>query len=423
MLVHLRLSREDEHDAIGEFRELARSGGFSCAALVTGRREAPHQRWFVGEGKLAEIRALVQEHAAEIVLFDHDLSPSQQRNVERALEVRAITRTELILYIFAERAHTHEGKLQVELAQLEHARTRLVRGWTHLDRQKGGIGMRGAGESQIELDQRMLNERVRTIGKRLEVVRRRRGESRRKRHRKSVVTVALVGYTNAGKSTLFNRLTDAQAVAKNLLFATLDPTLRRLPVHGTGEVVLADTVGFIRQLPVSLVEAFKATLEEVAGADLLLHVIDAAADDVEAQSEQVRVVLREIGAGDLPVLEVMNKIDLVECEPRIDRDAEGRPIRVWSSAARGTGIDLLERALAERLGVRHRGLLVLLAPEAGKTRSWLYRLGAVVCEEVREDGRLAMTLNVDDAARARLARDPGVSLQGLQGVHRISPSP
>ncbi len=412
VLVHLRLSRGEESEAIHEFEELVRSAAMERVALVGGRRDAPHPRWFVGEGKLAEIKAAVTLHDAEIVVFDHELTPSQQRNVERELGVRALTRTELILLIFGQRARTHEGKLQVELAQLKHAQTRLVRGWTHLDRQKGGVNMRGAGETQIELDQRMLAERVRVIGRRLDTVRKRRVDARRKRHRAAVSTVALVGYTNAGKSTLFNRLADADVLAKNLLFATLDPTLRKLRIASRNDVVLADTVGFIRSLPVSLVAAFKATLEEVAEADLLLHVIDASASDADEQIDEVRSVLTDIGAGDRPVLDVMNKLDLIGGEPRIDRNADGVAERVWLSAANGRGVELLEAAITARLGGRVNEVRVLLAPEAGKTRSWLYRLGAVVAEEIREDGRLALTLNVDDRVEKRLVREPGVSLQG-----------
>lgn len=422
VLVHVRFTQDDEALEILEFEELVRAADIQQLALLTGRRQRPDARWFIGTGKLGELRAALTEHAADLVVFDHELSPAQQRNIEKELNCRVVTRTELILYIFAARARTHEGQLQVELAQLRHAQTRLVRGWTHLDRQKGGIGLRGAGETQIELDQRILTDRVRAIEKRLEKVRKQREQGRRQRQRAAVATVALVGYTNAGKSTLFNQLTAAGVLAVDRLFATLDPTLRKLPVNGHGEVVLADTVGFIRHLPHSLVEAFKATLEEVVQADLLLHVIDASAADGDERSAQVRDVLREIGADEQPLLEVYNKIDQVSETPRVERDAHGQPIRVWLSARSGDGVELLADAITERLGADAVATQVWLSPVAGKTRSWLYRLGAVLQEQVAEDGRLELTVRLDPQLLARLAAEPGVLLPGSHGVHRISPS-
>jgi GTP-binding protein HflX len=423
VLVHVRFTQDDEALEILEFEDLVRAADIQPLAVLTGRRQRPDPRLYIGTGKLAELRAALTEHAADLVVFDHELSPAQQRNVEKELKCRVVTRTELILHIFASRARTAEGQLQVELAQLRHAQTRLVRGWTHLERQRGGIGLRGgAGETQIELDQRILTERVRAIEKRLEKVRKQRDQGRRKRQRAAVATVALVGYTNAGKSTLFNQLTSAGVLAVDRLFATLDPTLRKLPVNGHGEVVLADTVGFIRHLPHSLVEAFKATLEEVVQADLLLHVIDASASDGDERAAQVRNVLREISADERPVLEVYNKIDQINEKPRVERDEQGQPIRVWLSARSGDGVELLADAITERLGADAVSTQVLLSPVAGKTRSWLYRLGAVLTEQVAQDGQLELTVRLDPQLLARLAAEPGVLLPGSLGVHRISPS-
>jgi len=421
--VHILFSQLDEHEEIEEFAELVRAADIQNLALLSGRRKRPDARWFIGTGKLTELREALVEHAADLVVFDHELTPAQQRNIELELKCRVVTRTELILYIFAARARTHEGQLQVELAQLRHAQTRLVRGWTHLDRQKGGIGLRGAGETQIELDQRILSERVRAIDKRLEKVRKQREQGRRQRQRAEVATVAVVGYTNAGKSTLFNTLTDAHVHAEDRLFATLDPTLRKLPIDGIGNVVLADTVGFIRQLPHSLIDAFKATLVEVAQADLLLHVIDATMNEDEERAEQVRAVLAEIGADQQPLLEVYNKIDRVNEPARIDRDDNGVPIAVWVSAQRGDGMALLVQAVTERLGVDSSPTQVWLPPSAGKTRSWLYGLGAVLHEHTAADGGMELTVRLNPQSLARLAALPGVLLPGSRAVHRIAPAP
>ena len=299
-----------------ELAELARSADLIVVDTVVARREAPDSRWFVGSGKVQEIKAQLAYTDAEILLTNHDLSPGQQRNLEQELDCRLITRTELILTIFAERARSHEGQLQVELAQLKHAQTRLVRGWTHLDRQKGGIGLRGAGEKQIELDQRMLAERLKATEQKLSDVAKRREQNRRGRNRRGTPTVSLVGYTNAGKSTLFNSVTNADVLAEDKLFATLDPTMRRINVPGAGEVVLTDTVGFVSSLPHALVEAFKATLEEVVHSDLLLHVIDIADPSWQERVEQVEAVLKEIGAKEVPSIRVMNKADLLSVEER-----------------------------------------------------------------------------------------------------------
>jgi GTP-binding protein HflX len=386
VLVHLNLVSESEREDPREFEELVLSAGGDPVAFVMGAREAPHARTFVGKGKLEEIAEEVRLHEAEIVMFNHALSPSQERNLEQELGCRVLDRTGLILDIFAQRARTHEGKLQVELAQLEHMSTRLVRGWTHLERQKGGIGLRGPGETQLETDRRLLRARIKAISGRLEKVHKQRDQGRRSRRRAEVPTVSLVGYTNAGKSTLFNRLTNSEVYAADQLFATLDPTLRRLDLDNIGSVVLADTVGFIAHLPHKLVEAFKATLEETRNADLLLQVVDAASEDREDNMLQVQEVLSEIGADKTPQLIIYNKLDLLEQPARIDRDERGKPARVWLSAQTGEGIELLLEAIAELLGQDMVSQELHLAPAQGRLRAALYQLGAVEAEQHGDDG-------------------------------------
>ena len=402
LLVHLNLSTEAEREDPREFEELVLSAGGDPVDFVFGQREAPHPRYFVGTGKLAELAALVEQHRIEVVLFNHALTPSQERNLEKALHCRVLDRTGLILDIFAQRARTHEGKLQVELAQLQHMSTRLVRGWTHLERQKGGIGLRGPGETQLETDRRLLRARIKSITARLAKVEKQRAQGRRSRQRADIPAVSLVGYTNAGKSTLFNRLTESGAYAANQLFPTLDPTLRRLEIPDCGPVVLADTVGFIRHLPHKLVDAFRATLEETVSADLLLHVVDAASEDRLEHIEQVEAVLKEIGAEEVPRLEVFNKLDLLEQSPRVDRDASGRPQRVWVSANSGEGCELLTQCLAELLGgdrVDHR---LNLRPDQGRLRAKLYNLGAVVEENHSGDGYVQLHVRLDRREWRRL---------------------
>ena len=402
VLVHLNLSSESEREDPREFEELVLSAGGDPVAYVMGQRDAPHPRTFVGSGKLEEIAHEVRSNDAEVVMFNHALSPSQERNLERELKCRVLDRTGLILDIFAQRARTHEGKLQVELAQLQHMSTRLVRGWTHLERQKGGIGLRGPGETQLETDRRLLRARIKSITARLEKVRRQRDQGRRSRRRAELPTVSLVGYTNAGKSPLFNCLTGSEVYAANQLFATLDPTLRRLELEHAGPIILADTVGFISHLPHKLVEAFKATLEETLSADLLLHVIDAASEERDEAIFQVEEVLAEIGADAVPQLQVYNKIDLLEQAPRIDRDPMGRPERMWLSAATGEGSELLLEAIAELVGDDMVTEELELNPTQGRLRAALYRLGAVEAETHGDDGNAHLSVRLPRADWDRL---------------------
>ena len=387
VLVHLDFPDESTREDLTEFKMLVSSAGVNELTVVTGKRSTPHPKFFVGSGKAEEIADAVRLYQADVVLFNHSLSPSQEKNIEALCQCRVIDRTTLILDIFAQRARTHEGKLQVELAQLRHMSSRLIRGWTHLERQKGGIGLRGPGETQLETDRRLLSERMINIRKRLEKVERQRQQGRRSRTRAELPTLSLVGYTNAGKSTLFNVLTQSKVYAADQLFATLDPTLRRIELEGVGGVILADTVGFIRHLPHDLVAAFKATLTETREAELLLHVVDISDDRRSENIEQVEYVLAEIEADEVPQLIICNKIDnLDDIEPRIDRDDQGRPIRVWLSAQANIGIDLFFTALAERLSnqvVQHQ---LAIPPSAGKLRGALYKLNCITDEHYDEQG-------------------------------------
>ena len=408
VLVHVSFSDENNKEDIDELKLLVSSAGVNSVAIVTGPRKSPHPRFFVGTGKAQEVADTVRTMEADIVIFNHALTPAQLRNMEALCECLVLDRTALILDIFAQRARTFEGKLQVELAQLHYMSSRLIRGWSHLDKQKGGVGMRGPGETQLETDRRLLAARISTIKSRLEKVSKQREQGRRSRLRNEVPTVSLVGYTNAGKSTLFNQITAAEVYAADQLFATLDPTLRKIAVEDVGTCILADTVGFIRHLPHDLVAAFKATLQETREATLLLHVVDCSDENSLANIEAVDHVLNEIDAGEVPFLMVMNKIDaLEEGEPRIDYDDLGQPVRVWISAQKNIGIDLLFNALTHLLSGKIRSLQLSIPPEQGKLRALFYQLECIQEEEYAEDGNCILDIRLNSADWHRLIKQEG----------------
>jgi len=420
ILVHLEGQDSEASEDPQEFQELAMSAGADMVAFFCVPSSRLTAKFLIGSGKVEELRDQVKAIEADLVIFNHTLTPSQERNLERAFECRVLDRTGLILDIFAQRARTHEGKLQVELAQLDHMSTRLVRGWTHLERQKGGIGLRGPGETQLETDRRLLRVRIRQIKQKLEKVRSQREQARRGRRRADIPSVSLVGYTNAGKSTLFNALTTSEVYAADQLFATLDPTLRRLQLDDLGPIVLADTVGFIRHLPHKLVEAFRATLEESSNSDLLLHVIDAHEPERMAQIEQVQNVLKEIGAHELPMLEVYNKLDLLDgVEPQIQRDADGKPLRVWLSAREGRGLELLRQAVAELLGEDLFVATLQLPQRLGRLRAQFFALGAVQSEEHDELGRSLLAVRLPRVELNRLVSREGLEPQAFIEQHTL----
>jgi len=405
---------------MAEFKALAASAGTLSVGVVLAARPRPDPRYFVGSGKAEEIKACADEHDADVVLVDQGLSPSQERNLEKLTNRRVLDRNGLILDIFAQRARSFEGKLQVELAQLSHLASRLVRGWTHLERQKGGIGLRGPGETQLETDRRLVGKRIRTLKSRLEKLARQRDTSRHVRREVPVPTVALVGYTNAGKSTLFNALTGSATYVADQLFATLDPTVRRIKLADVGEVVLADTVGFVRALPHELVAAFRSTLQEARDADLLLHVVDASDPLRNERIDQVREVLKSIGAGDIPSLLVFNKVDLLggepgvatqgACAPRIVMDADGVAAQAWVSAATGAGLDELRGTLARAVRPNQVRRTLHLELPAAAVRSDLYRRNAVRAERQCDDGSWELDVELDLTEVAKLLGARGVNL-------------
>ncbi|EGR2797888.1 GTPase HflX [Vibrio navarrensis] len=413
VLVHINFTQEGEWEDLAECEMLVSSAGVTTLQVITGSRRSPHPKYYVGEGKAQEIAQAVQMTGAEIVIFNHALSPAQERNLERLCQCRVIDRTGLILDIFAQRARTHEGKLQVELAQLRHISTRLIRGWTHLERQKGGIGLRGPGETQLETDRRLLRERIKAILRRLEKVSKQREQGRRARNRAEIPTLSLVGYTNAGKSTLFNRITEAGVYAADQLFATLDPTLRKIDLMDVGPAILADTVGFIRHLPHDLVAAFKATLQETQEADILLHVVDASDERFRENIQAVHDVLTEIDAHEIPTLVVMNKIDnMEEQHPRIERDDEGVPRVVWVSAMEGKGIDLLFAALTERLASQIIEYQLRIPPQhQGRIRSIFFQMKCIQQEEYDQDGNLLIDIRMQQVDWSRLEKKEGAVLR------------
>ncbi len=394
-------------DALDEFKELAHSAGVEIGAVLTAPRDRPDARYFVGRGKIDELSECVRNTGSGLILVSRPLSAVQERNIEQRCECRVLDRTTLILDIFAQRARSYEGKLEVELAQLRHLSTRLVRGWSHLERQKGGIGLRGPGETQLETDRRLLGRRIRSLRTRLDKVGRQRAQSRRKRQRSMAQTVALVGYTNAGKSTLFNRLTGSEVDTRDMQFATLDPTVRQLTERGGGTVLLADTVGFVSELPPELVAAFRATLQEAREADLLLHVIDASDPYCSERREEVEEVLETIGAGDIPSIRVYNKIDRAGRVVEVQRDAAGLQERVSVSALEGLGMEELLDAIKAKLSGGRVRRWIELSPADGRLRAQLFENGAVTDEELSSGGAWRLQVDLSRDMAEQLARQGG----------------
>ena len=414
VLVHIDFHNSRFDEELDEFVLLAESSGLSPVEVINGQRSSPDPRFFAGKGKVDEIRESITLNGAELVIFNHELSPAQERNLERELKCRVLDRVGLILDIFAQRARSYEGKLQVELAQLQHLSSRLVRGWSHLERQKGGIGLRGPGETQLETDRRLIGKRIKAINGRLEKVKRQRQQGRRLRKRTGTPVVSLVGYTNAGKSTLFNYLTGESVYAADKLFATLDPTLRRVELNSGMEIILSDTVGFIRHIPHELIEAFHATLEEIIRADLLLHVIDVTDEQRYTHMEQVNEVIEKIGAASVPQILVFNKVDASEGQKsRVEQYNGGLP-RVWLSAHTGDGVAELLEVIQDYLNAAGSTYELHLPPDAGKFRASLFQRGAVREEYPQEQGGWVMHICLDTSSLHRLCHDHGMDLSTLQ---------
>lgn len=414
VLVHINFQNVRFDEELDEFIHLVTSSGCVPDEVITGTRDRPDARLFIGTGKLEEVRARVAASGVELVIFNHELTPGQERNLEKELKCRVLDRVGLILDIFAQRARSYEGKLQVELAQLQHLSTRLIRGWTHLERQKGGIGLRGPGETQLETDRRLIGKRIKTINARLGKVRVQRSQGRRWRQRSGIPVVSLVGYTNAGKSTLFNRLTGADAYTADKLFATLDPMLRKVEMVPGTDVILGDTVGFIRHIPHDLIQAFHATLEEVISADLLLHVVDVNDDQRFDHIKQVNQVIDEIGAGDVPQIMVYNKIDLTASVPAHVEHPPGEQAKIWLSAHTGSGMAELKQLIAGCFRTEHRSYRLHLPAGAGKLRARLFEHGAVCEEQTDEAGGWILQVNIDPPSLEKLCRDEGRDLAMLQ---------
>lgn len=413
ILVHMDVYDESHRENLSEFKELVVSSGADILTIATSSRQRPDPKYFIGSGKAKEIADLVKQHDADLVLFNHALAASQERNLESLLECRVLDRTGLILDIFSQRARSFEGKLQVELAQLRHLSTRLVRGWTHLERQKGGIGLRGPGETQLETDRRLLHLRIKQINKRLEKVRKQREQGRQSRQKAEIPTVSLVGYTNAGKSSLFNLLSEDDVYVQDQLFATLDPTLRRVDIEKDVSLILADTVGFIRHLPHDLVNAFRSTLQETSEAQLLLHVIDSADDNREANIEEVDKVLEQIEAKNIPCIQVMNKIDLTGVKPRLDFADDGSVKRVWLSVESMEGVDLLKQALVDLFREQMVEGKLQLEPSEARLRARLFELGAIRDESIDDKGRFLLQLSISRRDLNQFESREQVSIESL----------
>ena len=412
ILVHVELTSVNQSSgSIDEFKQLAESSGLNIVKTLTIKRSFTKAQYFIGTGKVDELAMLVDENGIEIVIFSLQLSPSQERNLEKALKCQVMDRTGLILDIFALRANSFEGKLQVELAQLKHLSTRLVRGWTHLERQKGGIGLRGPGETQLETDKRLISIRIKNINKRLLKVHKQHDLGRKSRVKNQLPMISLAGYTNAGKSTLFNLLTKAQVYADDKLFATLDSTIRRVMLPASGEAVIADTVGFIKDLPHELIEAFKSTLEETRQANVLLHVVDASDQNSRDKIEQVEKIIEQIDAKEIPTIIVMNKIDGInDFQPRIDKDNEGKIYRVWLSAQTGDGVELLYEALSQSLSGMMTSASIKLDVQSAYIRSEIHKVGFIKKEIMNEFGQWLLEINVTSHYLERLLDKQGVSL-------------
>jgi len=412
VLVNVELtSNRQQSNGIDEFRQLALSSGLNIVQTITVKRNSIEAKFFIGKGKVEELASIVSINEVDLVIFSLQLSPTQERNLEKTLKCQVMDRTGLILDIFALRAKSFEGKLQVELAQLRHLSTRLVRGWTHLERQKGGIGLRGPGETQLETDKRLISKRIKYLNKRLEKVHKQHDLGRKSRRKKDLPMISLAGYTNAGKSTLFNQLTNSHVYADDKLFSTLDSTIRRVILPAAGEAVVADTVGFIQDLPHELVAAFKSTLEETRQANVLLHVVDASDNDNGDKIEQVEDIIEQIGAQEIPRIIVMNKIDeMSDFHPRVDKDYAGNIYRVWLSAHTGEGIDLLYQALSERLSGMMTCAGIQLDVQSAYIRSEIHKVGFIQKEKMNEFGQWLLEINVTRHYLKRLLGKQGVSL-------------